>query len=468
MPSYIRLLGDSAKNNQEVRNTFKEPVLIPANAKIALTGVNAVLADDLTNERFVVSGSTGEFNIGLAGTLAAATIPNGDYSLSTFVNALETAANYSASTANFVALLGLHHKIDMDVQTGSQIQIETFYGPIGPASFNTVNEWYTAPTTDAPAATGADSFTATATLASETTLLSFDRVPLVSSRFQAKLVNADTINVQIAAVDPFDPVEQVCWGLRVQAVDRQYEYGVRVGNTVTWSPVGDTKAIANDTVQVSRYANIIKILITRSGGAQAANISYTGVGRSIVDTANHIIHWAVTAATGGQVSESLCTQVAGVTYPSAGLQNVAVNASLNFLTAGGAFNSILALYTGFTGEKNTLVYHGDPATIKSRLAVGGLPSYPGILITIDGMGLLKSYDGAATAKSPSNIIYSVNQLQNRSQYLQLDIPEPLYLSVGNAKEINVNELRVRLFEAAGFNPLTFVGNPSFSFMIEYP
>jgi hypothetical protein len=84
------------------------------------------------------------------------------------------------------------------------------------------------------------------------------------------------------------------------------------------------------------------------------------------------------------------------------------------------------------------------------------------------MGLLKSFDGAATAKSPANIIYSVNELQNKNQYLQLDVPQPLYLDIGNAAPINVNELRVRLFEAGGYNQLTFIGKPSFSFMIAYP
>jgi hypothetical protein len=199
-----------------------------------------------------------------------------------------------------------------------------------------------------------------------------------------------------------------------------------------------------------------------------AQISYNGITRTQADTSKDLIIWYAKAATDGQMSNCLMTQIEGANPPSVAGLNATINAALQFINQAGVFNSILAVYAGFTGERNLISYKGDPATLNSRFEVGGLPAYPGVLICLDGMGLLRSYDGAATAKSPANIIYSLSELQSKSQYLQLDIPEPLYLDIGNAKEINVNELRIRLFEAGGYNPLTFIGNPSFSLMVQYP
>jgi hypothetical protein len=218
-----------------------------------------------------------------------------------------------------------------------------------------------------------------------------------------------------------------------------------------------------------RYADSLVIDIKSSVGAVKAAITYTGLlTREEVSTSKNIVVWTVKAATGGQMSNVLITAIDGTSPPVTYGLNDTVNCKLHFQMASGAFNSILASYAGFPGERNPISYKGDPATLTSRAAVSGLPGSPGVLICLEGLGLLKSYDGAATAKSPVNIVYSLNELQDRSQYLQLDVPEPLYLDIGNPRPINVNELRVRMFEAGGYNQLQFIGNPSFSFIIDYP
>lgn len=468
MPTLIRLLGDSAKNTTEVRNTFKEPVLIPANARVALTGLNAVLADDLAIETFVVSGTTGEFKIGLVNDSSLgqplAVIDNGDYTAASFADAFEIAANYTGTSDNRNILLGLHHIANL---IEGKLKLQTYRGLLANADFNTT--YWQLGDGLAAAATSATGFTATATAASFTTLGNIGSiVPLVSSRFVATFVNADTVDMMIAAT-PFDDPDSVYWGLRVilDGTNRQYQYGYWDGTATVWENIASVTAVANDVIELDRFGAYAKVKITRSGGAQVANVARTGITRAMTDQSKGRLVWVVKANTGGQMAACQCTQIQGVD-PTLSLLNTTVDGYLKFATNGDTFNSILSLYCGFAGERNPIVYRGDPATVISRTAVGGLPGYPGVLVTIDGLGLLRSYDGAATAKSPANIIYSVNELHDKQQYLQLDIPEPLYLDIGNPTPINVNELRVRLYEAGGYNVLTFIGKPSFSFMIDYP
>lgn len=472
MPTLIRLLGDSAKNNTEVRNAFKEPVFIPANARVALTGLNAILVDDLANEAFVISGQTGEFRIGIASLdveqQPLATIPNGDYTAAGFVDQFEIAANYTGLNDNRELLLGLHHLADL---VDGKLKIQTYQGPMDNADFNST--WIPVDGL-APAASSATGFTATATAASFTALANLNgRIPLVSSRFAATLVNPNTVDMQIVAVSYADP-EVIYWGLRVLTVggNRQYQAANRVISelgvrSTVYTNLGAGYAEANDVIELDRFGESVRIKITRAGGAQVFNSSVDGIMRELTDQSKDTIVWVVKANTGGQMSGCQCTNIDGLD-PLQTLLNTNVNASLRFVNAAGAFNGILAMYCGFPSERTTIVYRGDPAILNSRFTIGGIPGYPGVLVTLDGLGLMKSHDGAATAKSPANIVYSVNELQDKTQYLQLDIPELLYLDIGNAAPINVNELRVRLYESGGYNPLTFLGKPSFSFIIDYP
>ena len=467
MPTLIRLLGNSATNSTEVRNTFKQPVLIPANARIALTGVNCVLADDLAYRKFVVSGTSGQFNIGMnvSGGLVPAVVPDGEYTMASFVDAVETAANYTGTAANASILLGLHHDINVanNVAVGSKLNIDTYYDPLGDADLLSWFSWLAA-----PASLSDTSFTAGT---GETVLTTIDtRVPMVSSKFTTTFVNAQTVNMQVGACS-WRSYDKVYWGLRVvtDGTNRQYQYGRLVSNATVWTNITGAFALANDKIELTRYGSLIGVKITRSGGTSVVDTTYAGLTKEQTDSSIDTILWYVRASTGGSLDLCQCTQVGGVN-PGAEARvglNTAVNARLNFLNVAGTFNSILAMYCGFQSQKDTISYSGNPAHLVSWGTITGIPAYPGILVTIDGLGILKSFDGAATSKSPSNIIYSVNQMAEDSQFLQLDIPQPLYLDIGNPYEINVNELRVKLYEAGGYNQLSFLGNPSFSFVITY-
>ena len=480
MPSLIRLLGDSDKNSSEVRNTFKEPIIIPAHAKVALTGMNAILVDDLATERFVISGTFGQFKIGIAQdtasppTIQSANIPAATYSTASFVDAVETAANFTGTAANYLSILGLHHEIDLDTASADSLQIRSFQSAPADPTFTTATLWIarSGGAYKPAAATSSNGFTATATAASFTQLLNQERIPLVSSSVEATFVNGNTVALEITATSHTDP-DVVIWGIRTNAGG--YEYGYMDLGVPLWTPivvgVSQVLAAANDVVKMYRYADSIVIDIKSSVGAVKAGITYSGIlSREELNTSNVLIQWAYKAGTGGQFSSVLHTAIIGTDNPPSALTglNDTINCYLKFEMVSGAFNSILASYCGFPGERNRIAYKGDPATLTSRAAVSGLPGSPGVLICLEGLGLLKSYDGAATAKSPVNIVYSLNELQDKSQYLQLDVPEPLYLDIGNPRPININELRVRMFEAGGYNQLQFIGNPSFSFIIDYP
>jgi len=470
MPTLIRLLGDSAKNTTEVVNTFKEPVFIPANARVALTGLNAVMSDDLANETFIISGNVGQFKIGIVSSNALAqanaVIDNGDdYTAASFVRAFDVAANYTGTAENRTILLGLHHVANL---VDGRLKIQTYEGKLDDAGFNdTIWERYDGL---AAAATTATGFTATATAASYTTLNNIGSlIPMVSSKFNATFVNANTIDMEITAA-PFDAGDNPFWGLRVitDTGARRYQYGYKplVGAFI-WENILDATAEANDKIQLSRFGAFAIVVITRADNSPVANVPRTGIVRELTNPSIGSFQWFVKANTNGQMTNCQCTKIDGLSPSLSGLNDTVI-ASLQFKNVANGFNSILALYCGFSGERNAIIYRGDPAIVTGRTNIGGLPGFPGVLVTLDGLGLLKSFDGAATAKSPANIVYSVNELQDKQQYLQLDVPEPLYLDIGNPSPININQLRVRLFESGGYNPLSFIGKPSFSFIIDYP
>jgi hypothetical protein len=115
-------------------------------------------------------------------------------------------------------------------------------------------------------------------------------------------------------------------------------------------------------------------------------------------------------------------------------------------------------------------YKGNPAHLQAREELLGLASYPGILITVDGLGPLESFDGSIDSRSQSNIVYVINDLSVvTSNQLQLDIPAPFYLNLKNSAPININELRAQFLPSSGSvtnKAISFSGKPSLTLLID--
>ena len=128
------------------------------------------------------------------------------------------------------------------------------------------------------------------------------------------------------------------------------------------------------------------------------------------------------------------------------LQALPVNVGLTFST------KKLAHYLGFTDT--TLSFH-DTVTSTNQMS-GDKVNATGF-ITLDGLGVINSYDASPDSKGSQNIIEAF-KLPSDTYHVTLDNTPVEYLEMNNYSEININELRARFITDT--QNLTFRGTPS--------
>ena len=463
MVKLIRLLGDSEQNNTEIRNTFRQPIIVKPNAKVALVGASAYLTDDLSNEEFTISSTDNSpyFKIGEVGTEMSAEMTIGDYTAHSLIDEFATAANYAGTVTRG---LGLHHQTRI---IENRFNLETHKALFEINDFNEATEWDVIDGT--MTAVGAGSATASAgaggTLVSD---IVSSTVPMVHNKFKVKLNDISGTNT-FSAYDSY--------GLK-------YLFGFEVSGGVYNKVINDVKTpLATAGTPITWQASDVVTMETYAGGYHLTIDSSAGVVKKQVDDLLALprswygpnIHsgfkWYLEMVQSSAISSCYATTVYGAGGIQSTLKDSASNCSLQFVTAGGSLNKTLATYLGFPNEgNNPILYNGNPASLGGLEEMSGIPANPGILVTIDGLGPLQSYDGAGQSKAPDNIIYVINDLTNlNSNQLQIDIPAPFYLDLNNANPININELRARFLPATGYklNPtLSFSGKPSLTLLID--
>jgi len=473
MTSLLRLIGDSNISNSEVRNTFREPLIIKENSRIALVGMNAMLENDIAPEvDYVIDATNSQFKYGIvndAGSgLVYGNIPLGTYSRSQFIRELNIAMNYPVVNPETEPVLqdqdrclGLYNAVSI---VNGKIQITTrkaLYESPDLSDGITDGLWIVID--EPPSVVGNDSFTATVTADKTTSIVSFGGVPLVSSAISATFVNPETVDMGLFAINITDESE-IYWGIHV--VSGVYHFKTLTDDVVVTIGTEPVEATDGDVIEMFQYGGKV---VLRIGDKPLINLVGV-VSRSDINPNDHSIVWQLVAASGGQMSDILLTDLEGVNPPAVGLGGEEdVIAGIQFRNALGTQTKLLSSYMGFPGDYDVIQYRplvkNSPAILVAVTDPTGIPAISSIIITIEGLGLLKSVDGSNVSKAPSNIVYAVHKLKDIGQFLQIDVPTPIYLGLNNSKPINVNELRVRMLEASGYNPLKFIGKPSFTFVI---
>lgn len=452
MVKLIRLLGDSDQNNTEIRNTFRQPIIIKPNAKVALVGASVLLTDDFVNEKFVIDENNGQFKLGEVNNMLDCEMTAGEYFAHPLVNEFVTAGNYAGTDTSG---LGLHHTAEIINNTLALTTHKTLFSQ---PEFNDTNKWEIVSGT---ATTTIDSVTAGAGGAEIVSFVWQSTIPMVHNRFKATLLDCSGKELFLSGWTGDDHV----WGIEVKSNGTYY----KVLNNVHTS-LGTTWAV-NDVITMDTYAGGYHLTITSSTGTvkkqEDVNLA---ISRDYYGQLKTNRRWYMSMSGNVAITSCACTTLYNVPDNSL-LTDSEVSASLQFKNVNDLTNMLLAIYLGFGLSGGSLItYTGNPATVSGRGELTGLPSYPGILVTIDGLGPLQSYDGAGASKAPDNILYVLNDLSIVSgNQLQLDIPAPFYLDMNNAHPINVNELRARFLPATGQkqNPsLAFSGNPSITLLID--
>jgi hypothetical protein len=473
MVKLIRLQGNGDVNTEEIRNTFKQPIIIGPNAKVALVGASAILNDEIVNENFVIGASNKYFKIGHkvgkdGNKLYQAEITNGSYAASQFVEAFGTAANYAASDSSAFFLQHVTSIVD------NKMVLETHRCLMQNANFDNSAFWFSYSGTN-PAAKSATGLTAPAGgLEYNMGARANCTVPMFHNKFQATLVNCSggaTFSTTEYNPDSGEPDNEY-FGVNISTANL---YNVIIPDPEgTGAPdyvsLGQNWA-ANDVLTFETFGGNIKVNITdASGNSKVSYNQPNKIPRSLYAPGAYGLDWNVVLAANGQISN--CTMTYLVNLPDQGqLGDVETQGLLQFVTPSNTYNTLLATFCGFGMNGASIIpYKGNPARLQAREELLGLASFPGILITVDGLGPLESFDGSSDSRSQSNIVYVINDLSVvTSNQLQLDIPAPFYLNLKNSAPININELRARFLPSSGSvtnKAISFSGKPSLTLLID--
>jgi hypothetical protein len=456
MSTLLRLLGDSNQSNTEVRNSFKEPVLIKADSQIALTGVSALLKTFDVPANSVMQVGAGGANVGGGAPYkqVGARITQGSYTSYGFAKEAELAFNYPIVDASSVSvlqsqLLGVDEKITID---SGYLNVETRQTNMANV---VLDDWLS--TFDDPFEISGNSFTATDVSGDKTVLASPNRIPRLSSKITATFENCSTIEAGLQVVD-FGDVSYSYWG-----VQSGTNWFLTKGDVLDPDTIDTDIACSDgDTLTMYQYGGVVTIVV----GTETFVSPAGWVPRSVFDRNSQTLSYQVFAETDGEVSNIQATELDGPDL-AANLKNeVSMQAGIQFKNLAGVNQPELADYFGFPREFDPIQYRGNPAILVAGSPMQAIPNWSGIIVCLEGIGLLKSFDGSKDTKSPSNILYVINELKGvNNESLQIDFPSPIYLNLKNGKDVNISDLRIRMLEASGFNPVKFDGKPSFTLVV---
>lgn len=475
MVKLIRLQGDSDVNNEEIRNKFRQPIILKPNAKVALLGASALLNDRIVNESFVIGNTNKFLKIGVqpnnytTGPLLQynAEIANGNYGIYEFTEELGTALNYSCTDS-----CGSYCQFQTSVAEGVLNVTAHRTNPEQP-KFNDTSFWSFY---DGSASSISEiGLTAGAAGASLSTAARKNcSIPVFHNFFRFTAVDASAGMVLNASAfdDVLLPVSHI-FGVRIDASGNYY---ARWHNETT--PLSPNEAsfgsawAANDVVRMWTRSGYLTITVHSSSNVLKGTYSQPNrVPRAFYKPNGDKFDWDLDLPAGTSITSCLFTILINIPDSAQNLQDVEGRFSLQFVTPTGSPNNLLATYCGFALIGTSQIpFNGNPAVIKGRDQMLGVAVYPSILVAVDGLGPLQSYDGSSDSKSQDNIVYCINDLTViKSNQLQLDVPNYFSLNINNNAAINVSELRARFLPSAGSasnRALTFSGKPSLSLLIE--
>jgi hypothetical protein len=489
MPKLIRIQGNSSVNDEEIKNTFREPVIIKPNSKVALIGVSAIMEKDLGNTVFPFTGvkdnkfEVWNSNVSTAGPnnfIATATVEVGIYNVFQLATKVEEACNYCLNSLDLTNRVTGYQGVDYQILYNEKMKIVTHQSAFQQTVFTPQDpeDWTQSPFQDF---TGGDVKTGFNASGGHVAVRQQGSVvPRVWSTIKAALTAPDTIYHNIYAAET--ETSEVLFGVNATGG----KYFARISNTSY--PISDVSgqilAAAGDIITLTNYGGDIRVYIENSAGAAKGAGSglpnntagyYFFLNKISQQENNTVTHWSIAVDDGGGVSNVQTTSIRnhlsteGLSLHS--LKDNPINAFIQFtfigdITSVEVNNYTLATYMGFNGIQTQIAYSGTPAILTAPEVPQGVSENPGVLITLDGLGSLDSHDGANESRSQSNILYVLNTPDVLGQSLQLDVAAPFYLDLNNKYPVNVNELRCRFLPfAGGKTALKFQGKPSVAILI---
>ncbi len=449
-------------------------MIIKPYSRVALVGVSALMSEDLGNNLFEIQGTgDGEYEIGVDGEVANAIVSTGVYDINEFSRAMQQAANFTGAPDDDL-LKGLDHKFTV---TNNTLTIDTASSPYvaGNADFTKWRVLFGEPDVGTNVNTLDNDGAGTASLILD------DVIARVHSESSWTLTTQEGYDIHINARRTESSA--VTYGFN--NLSNIYS---KTLNGVTTSIVDSTAATITpadgDTVFIETYGGNVRYFITDSTGTGKG----TGFGslplvageyiyKNVISKAanNEILHWTLLLEQGALISNCGYSTISNFATPYSIdplLKDSNVSAVIQFVDKAGDDNPTLATYSGFGGIFSVIEYFGNPASLRAPEPMLGLANQGAVLITLDGVGKLASFDGSQESKSAANIVYVLNSAGAFGQYIQVDVASLIYLDLQNSAELNVNQLRARFLSGAGYQTgervLKFLGTPSLTFIIDEP
>lgn len=429
MVKLLRLKGDTTKGEQsktEIKNTFRQPILVKAYSKIALAGLD-VAFQDAVNQQFVVT----QLGSGVTLSLNGRQIP---------------IATATYSQQSLLAELGKQARL-LAGQQGSEIDVEidpvdTRKSRIRHAKFQTANaefltDWEIFGT---PTLTATD-YTGDAT--GDDSVLSSFSVPNAGCNFSAEIGSTDEIEFGVV-----DEGADFAFGLAINGA----------GNYVTKFNGDDSDtgiaAVVSDIAYIRRVGATVTVGVDILGGGDrippAVNTLTSAIWELYMAEGPF---WYVATPTGsaGNIDNVGLTVVKTA-------NEIPCDLRLQFT------NQVMGLYFGYPTLGPFEKTADQPAVLISPQHMQGERTFRGLMVNIDPFQL-ESYDGAADATTRPNCLYVIHDLQSLNNEVNLDVPNLIKLDLRNESDITLNQIRITFRTSLDNTALQFSNNPIVTLLI---
>lgn len=442
MVKLIRLLGDDAQSNIEIRNNFVESINLPPGSKMAVRSATVDLIPD-TGYNYNLSAPdlyTWKPNVPSV-TEATVTVPAGSYSS---LNALHRAMNIAANSTgqDNDNWYGLHNI--WKTNTAGYTQLEVYKADLDETDFTTNWVWLS----DDGLTKGAG------TLSSSGVGNYFgffsEAIPLSSNELHFSLVN--TGEITFSAV-PFDDSNTVLWQVGVYNNGGTPNMRVKYLNDVGLQTVTGAYTLVNtDQIELRKYADKVIAVVYDAAGVQKEALGPFTLGQDALVHQLCFYYCDVPTGSTSSISGATARTIETISPLSSNSSSSSVEITLTFL------GLILWRYLRFD-IAGPHIFSGDPAILSSNEKTVGVLTLPSVLLTVDGLELesyLGKSGGMPSAKSVLDVIYvevsSLIQVRYQASY-------PLPLNIKNAFTFGLRNLTLRFENEATGKPLQFIGKP---------
>lgn len=458
MSTLIRLQGDDETNRREIRNQLRQPLIIPENSSVALKFADAdVIEEGQGTDNFTVNAMSitrvqGVGNSAVLPSTDVIELVDGIYTdASSFFEMVEGRFNGTPLDNGYATFFAY---ADGDGRSN----IVSYSAPsVGSSSFTNGAYWnwsgenpnFTLSTNDIEYSSNSLRKLGVGALTT------FD---VTSNRVGGSTNGKFSFNVN---------VDQDGWDFLLNGTRNEgialFTFGIALGTAnyqVNGTDIGKAWSAATDKVTITYTSEEVTLKLEQAGQPDFIQTYGTNFAPTKDQFTIGHIQPAFRLYQNGSMS---LTNVQGVYFADqhtalSGEIGVARNFKITFS------NDQLRHYLGY--QNLSYSSGSNPAILKSESPMNWKKNMTGVMVVLDGLGVLSSYDAGLQAVGGNNILDVVpTDALYRVRYIN---PSMVQLSINNQRELSVNTLTAYFINASNGERLAFRGKPTLVVVISPP